>query len=405
MAETLDAKGDDLKKRYLTIGIISMFIFSLSNSQMKITECSLDRSYWPTEEWKHATFKESGVNEEIIIEMFDYIEDNNYDIDSVLIAKDGYLVVEEYLTFSSETLHPVYSVTKSFTSTLIGKAIEEGYIESVNQNILDFLGHIDVPNIESKENIIIEHLLTMTSGITWNEDISYYDPANTFRQMTDSSNWVEFILNQEMEDEPGNMWNYNSGGSHLLSAIIENATGITTLEYADDNIFSELGFSNYYWEEDPQNISFGGNGLQLLPRDMVKFGYLFLNNGTWNGTDIVSEDWVKQASEGEITLSNTTNYGYQWWVYPLINSYLALGWAGQIICVIPEYDTVVVITSSLDEGEISFRELLADYIIKALEEGSIEPTPITLISVILPMIISTLVFKLKKQENRIKYEE
>ncbi len=225
------------------MSIILLYIVSLSNNQVGITESNLERDYWPTEEWQYATFEEVGMNEDRIVEMFEYIDANNFNVDSVLIVKEGYMVVEEYLSyFSSETLHPVYSVTKSFTSTLIGIAIEEGYIDSVDQKVLDFLGHVDVPNIDSKENVTIAHLLTMTSGIAWNEDISYYDSANTFRQLHDSSNWVEFVLNQPMEDEPGNTWKYNSGGSHLLSAIIENATGISTLGYADSHIFSTLGF-------------------------------------------------------------------------------------------------------------------------------------------------------------------
>ncbi len=380
-----------------------MFIVSLSSNQIGLTESSLERDYWPTESWQSASFEEVEMNEERIVEMFEYIDENNYAIDSVLIVKDGYMVVEEYLSYySSETLHPVYSVTKSFTSTLIGRAIEEGYIESVDQKILEFLGHVDVPNIENKENITIEHLLTMTSGIAWNEEISYYDPENTFRQLYDSSNWVEFVLNQPMEDEPGDTWKYNSGGSHLLSAIIENATGISTRDYAENQIFSKLGFSDYFWEEDPQGICFGGSGLQILPKDMAKLGYLFLNNGTWNVNQIVSEEWVSQASEGKIFLSYRTEYGYQWWVYPLIDAYLALGWAGQIICVIPQHDIVAVFTSSLNENEFPFREIVADYIIKASEEGYIESIAITLGSVILSLGISTVVIVSKKKQNRLK---
>ena len=389
-----------MKRKYLTSSIILLFIVSLSSNQINLAQSNLERDYWPTDGWQHSTFEEAGMNEERIVEMFEYIEENNYAVDSVLIVKDGYLVVEEYLTFSSETLHPVYSVTKSFTSTLIGRAIEDGYIESIDQKILDFLGHIDVPNIENKENITIEHLLTMTSGIAWNEDISYYDPANTFRQLVDSSNWVEFVLNQAMEDEPRNTWKYNSGGSHLLSAIIENATGIPTLGYASTHIFSKLGFYNYLWEEDPQDICFGGGGLQLLPKDMAKLGYLFLNKGTWNDTQIVSEEWVSQASEGKIYLSDRTNYGYQWWVFPQINAYLALGWAGQIIMVIPDHDIVAVFTSSLDESDFPFRELAADYIIKASEEGYVGPASITLISIILPLSFCALVFALKKKHYK-----
>ncbi|MCK5141407.1 MAG: serine hydrolase, partial [Candidatus Heimdallarchaeota archaeon] len=365
-----------------------------------LIESSLERDYWPTDGWQCASFEEVGMNEARIVEMFEYIDDNNYAVDSVLIVKDGYLVVEEYLSYySSETLHPVYSVTKSFTSTLIGVAIKEGYIDSVDQSILDFLGHTDVPNIESKENITVEHLLTMTSGLAWNEEISYYDPANTFMLMKSSSNWVEFVLGQDMEDEPGEISNYNSGGSHLLSAIIENATGISTLGYANLHIFSPLGFSNYIWEEDPQEICFGGAGLELLPRDMAKLGYLFLNNGTWNDTQIVSEEWVSQASEGKIYLSDRTDYGYQWWVFPLIDAYLANGWAGQIIMVIPKQDIVAVFTSSLDEGDFPFREIVADYIIKASDEGYIELTSIPLISVLLSLSICTIIIIVKRKKR------
>ncbi|MBY9000932.1 MAG: serine hydrolase [Candidatus Heimdallarchaeota archaeon] len=391
-----------MKRNLIAICMIVLFILSFSTNQLNLVESNIERDYWPTDGWENSSFEEVAMNKERIVEMFKYIDKNNFAIDSVLIVKDGDLVVEEYLTISSETLHPIYSVTKSFTSTLIGIAIEEGYIESVDQKIIDFIGHVDVPNIDSKENITIAHLLTMTSGIVWNEDISYHDPENTFRQLYDSSNWVEFVLNQAMEDEPGNTWKYNSGGSHLLSAIIENATGISTLGYADSHIFSTLGFSNYYWEEDPQNICFGGSGLQLLPRDMAKLGYLFLNNGTWDETQIVPEEWVSQASEGKIYLSERTDYGYQWWIFPLLDAYLALGWAGQIICVIPQHDIVAVFTSSLDESEFPFRELLADYIIKASEEGYIEPIPITMSSIILSLSISTAVIMFKKKQARLK---
>lgn len=135
---------------------------------------------------------------------------------------------------------------------------------------------------------------------------------------------------------------------------------------------------------------------------MAKLRHLFLNNGTWNETQIVSEEWVGQASAGNIYLSDRTDYGYQWWVFLLLDAYLALGWAGQIICVIPHPDLVAVFTSSLDESEFPFRELLADYIIKASEEGYIEPTPITMSSIILSLSISTVVIMFKKKQARLK---
>ena len=182
---------------------------------------------------------------------------------------------------------------------------------------------------------------------------------------------------------------------------------ITATSYVDhvpiviinDQNFTDYGFPGIGTKEDPQEICFGGAGLELLPRNMAKLGYLFLNNGTWNDTQIVSEEWVSQASEGKIYLSYRTDYGYQWWVYPLINAYLALGWGGQIIMVIPEHDIVVVFTSSLDESEFPFREIVAEYIIKASEEGYVKATSITLSSVILSLSISTLVIVFKKKQR------
>jgi len=315
-------------------------------------------------------------------------------------VKNGYLVVEEYLSYySAGTLHPVYSVTKSFISTLIGIAIEEGYIESVNQKILDFFVNVTVPNIELKENITLSHLLTMTSGISWREsDISYFSPENSFSQMTGSANWVDFVLSRTMVEEPGTIFNYNSGGSHLLSAIIEKATNKSTFVYANEHIFGPLGFSDAFWSQDPQGIYFGGANLQLLPMDMAKFGFLYLNNGTWNGTQIVPEEWILHSSNDTVTLTDWTSYGYQWWVYPQINSYLALGWAGQIIYVIPDHDIVTVFTSSLSETEWPFVVLAVDFIIRAAEEGYIEPTPISLIAILVPLVVLTLAIKSKKTE-------
>ncbi len=385
-----------------TVFALVICIFLLHSSyNYNASSISIERDYWPTNSWQDATFSEVDLNQQTIESMLEYIATNDFDIDSILLVKNGYLVVEEYPRYyTSNTMHIVYSVTKSFMSTLIGIAIEEGYIDSVNQRIMDFFQNVTVPNIESKENITIAHLLTMTSGIEWEEDISYLLPENSFRQMKESDNWIEFILSREMANEPGTAFKYNSGASHLLSAIIENATGDTSLQYLKDHIFDPLGISRYFWEQDPQGLYFGGSDLHLLPQDMAKFGFLFLNNGSWNGTQLVPEEWVINASNDSVAVSDWSSYGYQWWVYPQINSYLALGWAGQIIQIIPEFDIVAVFTSSLSESQWPFVTLIVDYIIQAAAEGYIEETSFESTLIILSFVItSSFVLRKSKKNN------
>ncbi|MHA1200370.1 MAG: serine hydrolase domain-containing protein, partial [Candidatus Heimdallarchaeaceae archaeon] len=268
-----------------------------------------------------------------------------------------------------------------------------------NQNIMDYFVNVSIPNIELRENITIYHLLTMTSGIAWNEEISYYDPANTFTQMKASGNWVEYVLSREQDFEPGLEYNYNSGGSHLLSAIVEEATGNTTLEYAIEHLFDPLGFENWSWLQDPQGIYFGGADLHLKPKDMAKLGFLYLNNGTWNETQIVSEQYVFHASNATITITDFTRYGYQWWVYPSVGTYFAVGWAGQIISVIPEYDIVAIFTSSLPESEWPFIILVNNYIIKAAIEGFIPITETTLSLVLTSTMLIVIGWIYRKKRN------
>ncbi len=388
--------------RNKTLTVYIMFVVLLLSSFISYPVLSdvIERDYWPTNGWQKASFEDVGMNEQTIDRMFEYIDENNFNIDSVLIVKDGYLVVEEYLSYyTAGILHPVYSVTKSFISTLIGITIEEGVIESVNQKILDFFVNVSVPNIELRENVTIYHLLTMTSGISWREDISYYLPENSFVQMKASDNWVEFVLSRGKDEEPGTVFNYNSGGSHLLSAIIEEATGNSTFEYANEHIFEPVGFTDVFWSQDPQGIYFGGADLHLLPRDMAKFGFLFLNNGTWNETQIVSKEWVDQASNNTVVVSGWSWYGYQWWVYPQMNAYLALGWAGQIIQVMPDYDMVVVFTSSLAEFDWPFVYLTIDYIIKSVEEGYSSPTEASTESFVIAISIVMLVGWIKRKRK------
>ncbi|MHA1551356.1 MAG: serine hydrolase domain-containing protein [Candidatus Heimdallarchaeaceae archaeon] len=393
------------RKINLPVLIIFVLLISLSNKSAIVQGNSIVRDYWPTDGWQTKTLEEVDMNESRIDVMFDYIDFHEYNIDSLLVVKDGYLVVEEYpRADTSETFHNVFSVGKSFTSTLIGIAIEEGYIDSVDQKMFDFLYNASIPNIELKENITIRHLLTMTSGMYWNEmDVFYSDPSSNNTQMKASSNWVEYVLSSRMQYKPGTTWYYSGGSTHLLSAIIEKATGGSTLEYAYEHIFEPLGFTDVSWLQDPQGIVYGGGRLELLPRDMAKFGFLFLNNGSWDGTQLVPEVWVQDATNDTSSVTSEYYYGYLWWSFPQKNYCKAYGLNGQTICVIPDYDIVAVITADyqLASGSNAFDDLINSFIILAAKVGYSAATTETPLALFLPISMFVLCVTILKK-RRIK---
>ncbi|MHA1938965.1 MAG: serine hydrolase domain-containing protein [Candidatus Thorarchaeota archaeon] len=298
-------------------------------------------------------------------------------IDSLIIVRNGYIVLEEYLNpaYNENTKHQIYSCTKSIISAMVGAALEEGLLASVDQEVLSFFPDQTFNNTDSrKENITLEDLLIMSAGLDWHElDVPYGTPANDFGKMYNSDNWVEYVLNKSMVEEPGEVWNYNSGTTHILSVILQNLTSTTPEVYFDwisSYICVPLGMTDIDWYTDPQGNYFGGAGMQVIPRDMAKFGYLYLNNGSWDGTQIIPEAWVEASSRGHAQISSTTHYGYQWWVYPTIGYYAAHGYAGQLIIVIPEYDMVAVFTSNIQQDSWPFPGLVADYIIPAARDGA-----------------------------------
>jgi CubicO group peptidase (beta-lactamase class C family) len=382
-----------------------IIVFSLVLSQPSQVRSSIERDYWPTNGWLTSSLREANMNQSRIEDMFEYIESNSFDMDSVLVVKNGNLTVEEYLNedYTASELHSVFSITKSVSSALIGIAIEEGYIESVNQKILDFFQDVNVLNKANKENITIEHLLTHTSGVYWREDqLPYSSPDNSFGLMTDSPNWVEFYLNLSIENEPGTVRNYNSGDSHMLSAILSNATGTSTYLFAKEHLFDPLGIKDLYWQQDPQGTVFGGSGLRLTPRSLAKFGYLYLNNGTWDQEQLIPEEWVLNSTKIHISWDDWASYGYQWYIYPQAKSYIALGYQQQIIWVTPEYDLVIVLTSTITEGMWPFVILAVDYIIKSIEEGYVDKTSLPLITIIPVLIlIGSKLRSRKRIRNRI----
>ncbi|MFX1266241.1 MAG: serine hydrolase domain-containing protein, partial [Promethearchaeota archaeon] len=343
---------------------------------------------------------------------FEYVASAGYNIDSVLIVHNGYLVVEEYLdpAYNETTWHEIYSCTKSVISALVGVAIEEGLLTGVDQKVFSFFPNRTFANPDPrKDNITIEHLLTMTSGLEWHElDISYSNPSNDFGLMYNSADWIQYVLDRPMDDDPGEVWNYNSGTTHVLSAILQNATGSSPEEYFEwisTRLGEPIGTGDVEWETDPEGILFGGSGIKATPRDLAKFGFLYLNNGSWDGEQVIPESWVSASSSGHVSTGGGAQYGYQWWVYPEIGMYTALGYGGQHIMVVPEHDLVVVFTASIQEGSWPFPSLVADYVIPAVEDGPVmAQSPISPLllpgTVVLTVLIVIVVVGLDKLKPR-----
>ncbi len=314
------------------------------------------------------------MDSELLAGMFGYIEQQKIDVHGVLVVRNGYTVVEAYYPpYGPNTRHSTASVGKSFTGALVGIAIREGYIEGVGQKVADFFpDHSDLQNAPLKQAMTIEHLLTMTSGLDWPESAASYSSArNIMNQMMRSADWVRFVLNRPMVAAPGATFNYSSGASHLLSAIIQESTGMRTFSFAREYLFEPLGISRVSWLSDPHGIAFGAGGLRLTPRDMAKFGQLYLQGGVWEGKPIIPAKWVEASIAPQVSAHGAASYyGYQWWVHGS-STFAAHGYRGKRIFVIPDLDMVVVFTADLSGNAPSV--ILSNFIIPAAR--SPEPLP------------------------------
>ena len=321
--------------------------------------------YWPTNGWRSSTPEEQGMDSGKLIEMMEKIRDKNYAIDNITIIRNGYLVTDAYLyPFRKNTKHVIHSVTKSFTSALIGIALDKGYIKSVKQPLLEFFPEKTIANPDQrKRTITLEHLLNMASGLDTQDSVRYRWAG--LGKMTTSEDWAQYVLDLPMAQAPGKRFEYSNGVSYLLSAILQKTTKMSALEFAKKHLFGPLGITDVKWPTNTQGITIGWGKMMLRPHDMAKLGLLYLNKGRWENKQIVSEAWVEASTQKHISATPFDGYGYQWW----INSaqyYMALGYLGQYIFVVPEKNMVVVFTSNLEGSAIFIpKGLLNQHIIPA----------------------------------------
>ena len=309
---------------------------------------------WPTEDWPTSTPENLGMDSESLVEILNFYRENKVNIHSMLIIRDGSIVLDAcfYPVTPGGTVHDVASVTKSITSVLIGIAIDQGFIKSVEQLLLSHFPERTIANLDAnKEKITIENLLTMTSGFS----CGYQPGEKEHSEMFTSEDWVQYVLDLPMVRGPGQEYAYCSGNSHLLSAILTEATGMSMLDFAQKHLFSPLGIDEVIWPADPQGITRGWGDIHLHPRDLAKIGYLFLNNGLWEGKQLVNAAWVEKSTQIQVDGAVKTNtfvrpgrdYGYAWHLVsegPFSGMYYAAGRGGQSLTVLPDANIVTVIT-------------------------------------------------------------
>jgi CubicO group peptidase (beta-lactamase class C family) len=336
-----------LSCRKIIFGILTFSLFAFL-TEYAVCKQLKTREYWPTSGWRSTTPEMQGMDSAKLMIADEFIRNRLPDAFSLLVVKNGYLVFEKYYSWGSrEKYAVVHSVTKSVTSALIGIALDKGYLKSVDQKLIEFFPEYFTDDLDPrKKEISLKQLLTMSAGFRWS------DRGPSMRSWYLSSDWAKYTIQLPQENNPGDVFKYNSSISHLLSIVLSKSTNTSTLDFAKRNLFQPLGIQSAYWHSDPQGNYIGGFGLGLSARDLAKFGFLYLNKGYWNGQSIVPEYWVKESTNPQIqAFSNpiygTFRYGYQWWIKEVDGcfSYRAWGRRGQFIVIVPELDLVIVVTS------------------------------------------------------------
>lgn len=254
-------------------------------------------------------------------------------------------------TYRRGDLHTLQSVTKTVTSVIFGVAVTRGDFPGINRPVLSFFDEGSVANVDDrKRRMTVRHLLTMTGGIDWDENLPYVDPRNAAVGMEASHDWVKFTIDRPMAREPGTSFNYSSGETQLLSYIFHKATGLDIEEYAARHLFGPIGIERWFWKRTPAGLVDTEGGLYLEARDLARIWYLMAHGGEWHGRRVVSADWVKESTASAVAVGTgpaAPHYGYKWWLYPnpaepgrfvLAGS----GFGGQLPLAFPERDLVVV---------------------------------------------------------------
>lgn len=314
-----------------------------------------NRSYWPTHGWISSSMEDHQMDASMMSLADDFAENDPLSR-ALLVIKDGYLVFENYYGEGGvDQSTDLWSVTKSYSSALVGILIDQRTIQSTSQRMVDLM-----PAYPEFNEITLHHVLTQTTGLSWAES------GPLWVEWAFSDDWVASALARGQETEPGEQFYYSSGNSHFLTSLVYYSTGTKPGAMAKEHFFDPMGIPfdtlnqpivynvwsdyqkpmNQTWRQDTKGIETASFGLYMTARDMAKFGFLYLNRGRWEDRNLLSESWVKSSvKEHETNIYGRYSYGYQWYITKVGGhpSFLASGFGGQIIGIVPSLDLVVIL--------------------------------------------------------------
>lgn len=343
-----------------------LFAITLS-AMLFVCACSPGRpsgqlpNYWPTEGWRIDAPSNHGFDESKLEAIAKEVEQSLPFLDGLIIIRDGYIVCESYFNgYESDTLHDIASVTKSWTSALVGMAQDRGELTNLDEPIGELLPEYFVDGThDDKRGITLEHLLTMRSGIEFDESV--FEMRGYGGDELLEGDVTKFALEFPMAYEPGSTWNYSTIDTQLTSAIFEQGMGEPLASFASHNLFTSMGIDQFEWLADGTGTTIGGTQLSMTPRDMAKLGLLYLHNGLWDGEQIIPSEWVQLSlmPQGESYFEPTGQveqiewYGHYWYTWKPEwflghRAFQAKGYAGQQVLVLPELNMIIVTTANID---------------------------------------------------------
>lgn len=394
MKTLLNISWNILRGQLIAITLLFLFPIHSTFGQNHPQHSELGLPVELNDGWTIGNLTESRISPEPLLELIEEIQADTFpDVHSVLIAHKGKLVFESYfpgytfdyegkdfrgswIEFGSETLHNVASVTKSITGILVGIAIDQNCLPDLDASVFSFFPEHGYLTDEGKSKITLAHLLTMTSGLEWNEqDIFYSELENDIVQLAIVDDPVAYVLSKPLVNQPASTFYYNGGGPIVLGEIIQRCSDKRLEQFAEEHLFHPLQIHEMKWKRLTPTIYDAAGGIQLHPRDMAKIGQLVLNKGTWNGTRIVSESWIGMMTRRWVPLGPVMGYGFFWWTqeYPngdnIINTVRADGWGGQRIMIFPDFDLVVVFTGGNYTQQHRLDEAVSRYILPSLNSS------------------------------------
>jgi CubicO group peptidase (beta-lactamase class C family) len=373
------------KAHVVLISILWSFCLHGTLSQAQSNDAKAGAGSWPTHGWAKDQPASAGLDEKVLTAFDSDLANGKYAlVDSFAVYRCGKMVFERKYShdygqiygkeantrgplnarltgsynyfdpawhpyYHGTDLHSMQSVSKTVSSIIVGIAITRGdFRANLDTPLLKYFDVAKVKNVDDrKRRITLRHVLTMTTGLDWNEEVAYDDPKNDSSLMEAADDWVQYVIDRPMAQEPGKVFNYSSGVSELLAYIFEKETGQDIEKYGAKYLFTPLGIE-YYWKRTPLGVIDTEGGLFLKNSDLAKIGYLYLNDGRWDGQQIVSQDWVKQSLTPFINAEEGFKYGFKWWLMPRPGRqgyiWMGRGFGGQRLMVFPEEDMIAVFT-------------------------------------------------------------